>query len=109
MAQPPSSDLIRGGVLQQVLPEVPRQASDTISGTVRVNVKVNVDPSGNVTAAELDAPGPSRYFANLSLHAARDWKFTPPKMKGENVASAWLLHFGYTSAGPKVAPSQTSP
>jgi TonB family protein len=109
VAQPPSSDLVRGEVLQQVLPDVPRQASDTISGTVRVNVRVSVDPSGNVAAAELDAPGPSRYFANLSLHAARDWKFTPPKVNGENVASAWLLHFGFTSAGAKVAPSQTSP
>jgi TonB family protein len=114
VAQPPASEfvrgeLIRGEVLQQVVPDVPQKASDTISGTVRVNVKVNVDPSGNVTAAELDAPGPSKYFANLSLHAARDWKFTPPKVNGENVASAWLLHFGYTSAGAKVAPSQTSP
>jgi TonB family protein len=109
IALPPAGDLVRGAVLQQVLPDVPQKASDTISGTVRVNVKVNVDPSGNVTAAELDAPGPSKYFASLSLHAARDWKFTPPKMNGENVASAWLLHFGYTSAGPKVAPSQTSP
>ncbi len=109
IAQPPAGELVRGEVLQQVLPDVPQKASGTISGTVRVNVKVNVDPSGNVTAAELDAPGPSRYFANLSLHAARDWKFTPPKVNGENVASAWLLHFGYTSAGPKVAPSQTSP
>jgi len=109
IAQPPAGGLIRGEVLQQVLPDVPRQASSTITGTVRVSVRVNVDPSGNVTAAELDAPGPSKYFANLSLHAARDWKFTPPKVNGQNVASAWLLHFGYTSAGAKVAPSQTSP
>ena len=109
VAQSPAGGLVRGEVLNQVLPAVPRSASDTISGTVRVNVKVSVDPSGDVTAAELDAPGPSRYFANLSLHAARDWKFTPPKVNGENVASAWLLHFGYTNAGAKVAPSQTSP
>jgi TonB family protein len=109
IVQPPTSDAVRGAVLQQVLPTVPQKASETISGTVRVSVRVNVDPSGNVTAADLDAPGPSKYFANLSLHAARDWKFTPPKVNGENVASAWLLHFGYTSAGPKVAPSQTSP
>jgi TonB family protein len=109
IVQPPTSEAVRGAVLQQVLPTVPQKASETISGTVRVSVRVTVDPSGNVTAADLDAPGPSKYFANLSLHAARDWKFTPPKVNGENVASAWLLHFGYTSAGPKVAPSQTSP
>jgi len=48
------------GVLHQVLPDVPESASDTIQGTIRVNVRVNVDSSGNVVEADLTSPGPSR-------------------------------------------------
>lgn len=98
-----------GGVVHEALPDVPRSASSTITGTVRVSVKVSVDPSGNVTAAELDTAGPSRYFANLSLRAAHDWKFTAPKTNGSSAASTWILHFGYTNAGPKAVASQTTP
>jgi len=105
-AQPATAESVRGEVLQQVLPTVPQKSSDTISGTVRVGVKVSVDASGNVTNAQLDSPGPSHYFANLSLQAARGWKFTPATANGENVASEWLLRFGYTSAGPKVLSTQ---
>lgn len=104
-----SSESAAGGVLHEALPDVPRSASSTITGTVRVIVKVTVDPSGNVTAAELDAPGPSHYFANLSLRAARDWKFTPPKANGSTASSTWMLHFGYTDAGAKAVASQATP
>lgn len=103
------TDSARGGVTHESLPEVPRSASATISGTVRVNVRVNVDSSGKVTTAELNAAGPSRYFANLSLQAARDWKFTPPNVNGAPAVSTWILHFGYTNAGAKAVASQTAP
>jgi TonB family protein len=106
---PTPAESAQGGVLHEALPEVPRSASSTITGTVRVNVKVSVDPSGNVTAAELDAPGPSRYFANLSLRAAHDWKFTPATANGSNATSTWILHFGYTNAGAKAVASQATP
>jgi TonB family protein len=93
-----SSDLVRGGVLNRALPSVLRSASDTISGTVRVRVRVDVDPSGNVTGAQFDWAGPSRYFARLSMAAAREWKFRPPDVNAKNVASAWIIHFDYTNS-----------
>jgi eukaryotic-like serine/threonine-protein kinase len=99
----------RGRVVHQVLPDVPKTASDTIWGTVRVGVRVSVDSSGKVTRAELDSAGPSRYFAALSLQAARNWEFAPPSRDGGPVASAWILHFNYTNSGTSVVPSQTQP
>ena len=104
-----SAQAPRGRVVHQVLPDVPKRASNTIWGTVRVGVRVSVDSSGKVTAAQLDSRGPSRYFAALSLDAARKWEFAPPNMNGGPIASTWLLHFNYTNSGATVAPSQTQP
>ena len=98
LPSPPAAALAPGGVLNRVLPDVPRFASDTITGTVRVRVRVNVDPSGNVTAAEFDSPGPSRYFARLSMAAARGWKFRPPDANAKSAPSSWLIRFDYTRA-----------
>lgn len=88
--------IARGDVVHRVMPNVPREASDTIWGTVRVGVRVNVDQLGNVVGAEFDSAGPSKYFAGLSMAAAREWRFRPPTMNGANVPSEWVIHFGYT-------------
>ena len=95
----PPSD---GAVLQQVLPNVPQSASDTIQGRVRVSVKTTVDTSGNVSDAALELPGPSKYFAGLAMDAARNWKFTPPRVDNKNVASVWVLEFTFENDGPHV-------
>ncbi len=104
-----ANGLVAGHVLQRVMPDVPRSASNTIWGTVRVAVRVAVDASGNVTGAELQSAGPSRYFARLSLEAARKWHFAAPTQNGSPVASVWLLHFGYRHDGMGVEPSQVQP
>jgi TonB family protein len=101
--------LTPGQVAQQVVPEVPQSARDTIRGTVRVGVRISVDSAGNVTEAELDSPGPSKYFAHLALEAAQQWRFEPPKVEGRNVLSDWLLHFQFTGQGTKVIPVQSDP
>jgi TonB family protein len=101
--------LTPGQVAQQVVPDVPRSARDTIRGTVRVGVRIGVDSAGNVTEAELDSPGPSKYFAHLALEAAQQWRFEPPKVGGRNVLSDWLLHFQFTGEGTKVIPVQSDP
>jgi len=101
--------LTPGQVAQQVVPEVPRSARDTIRGTVRVGVRIGVDSAGNVTEAELDSPGPSKYFAHLALEAAQQWRFEPPKVEGRNVLSDWLLRFQFTGEGTKVIPVQSDP
>lgn len=101
--------LVAGRIVQRVLPDVPRAASNTIWGTVRVAVRVAVDSAGNVTQAELQSAGPSRYFARLSLEAARKWQFAAPVQNGAPIASVWLLHFGYRQTGTGVEPSQVQP
>ena len=99
----------RGEVLDQVLPQVPPKSLATITGTVRVIVKVEVDPSGNVTDTELDTPGPSHYFAGLAEKAARQWKFTGAEANGHGVPSEWLIRFEFVSSGVHAFPKQTAP
>ena len=99
----------KGEVLDQVLPNVSEKARATIHGKVRVSVKVHVDPSGGVSDAEFDSPGPSQFFADLALQAARKWAFTPPEVNGKSVASEWRLRFEFTPKDTKVAPTQTAP
>jgi TonB family protein len=99
----------RGEVLDQVLPDVSEKALATISGKVRVSVRAQVDPAGNVSEAEFDSPGPSQYFADLALKAARKWEFTPPEIDGRSVASAWLIRFEFSPSGVKAIPKQTTP
>ncbi len=105
----PTGPAVPGAVAQQVLPAVPQSARNTIHGTVRVAVRVSVDPDGNVQAASLESPGPSRYFANLALEAARVWKFKPPQIYGKNVASDWLLHFNFGRNDTRIVPTQLAP
>jgi len=99
----------RGEVLDQVLPDVSEKARATIHGKVRVSVKVHVDPSGSVSNAEFDYPGPSKFFADLALQSARKWAFTAPEVNGKSVASDWRLRFEFTPTDTKVAPAQIAP
>lgn len=99
----------RGEVLDQVLPDVSQKARGTIRGKVRVSVKVHVDQAGSVSGAELDSAGPSSFFAELALQAARKWAFTPPEVDGKSVASEWRLRFEFTQKDTKVIPAQTAP
>ena len=104
-----AAQLVRGEVTHQALPNVPRDASGTIWGTVRVRVRVNVDASGNVVGAQFDSAGPSKYFARLSMAAAREWKFRPPSENGSSVPSEWMIHFGYTRTDAKATPVELHP
>jgi outer membrane biosynthesis protein TonB len=70
---------------------------------------VDVDPRGRVVQAKLDAPGPSRYFARLSMAAAPDWKFTPPRVNGQIVPSEWVINFGYSEADTSASATERHP
>ena len=96
--------LVSDQVVQQVLPEVSPKARDTIQGTVRVRVKVRADASGRVVVATLDSPGPSRYFAEVALEAARGWKFSPAEFDGRVVSSDWILRFEFARTATTVFP-----
>ena len=100
---------VRGKVLQQVLPDAPQKARDTIRGKVRINIHVHVNESGSVTEATFDAPGPSQYFADRALKAAQLWKFAPAKTNGRSIPSEWVLRFEIDPADISVYPTQTAP
>jgi TonB family protein len=99
----------KGSVVQQVLPDVPERASRTITGTVKVGIDVDVNASGAVTGASIASQGPSQYFANLALKAAKGWKFAPAQVSGQGVPSVWRLEFRFRQSGPEVTPTEQKP
>ena len=99
----------KGEVLDQVLPDISEKALATISGKVRVTVMAHVNPSGNVSSADFENPGPSPYFADLALKAVRRWEFNSPEVNGHSVASQWLIRFEFTPSGVKAFPNQVTP
>ena len=106
---PATTGTTKGDVVNRVMPDVSRQASDTIHGRVSVAVRVTVDPTGDVTNAEFASHGPSAYFARIAMESARNWKFKPPLQNGRAVASAWLLRYGFKRGGVDVSPIETEP
>jgi TonB family protein len=64
-------------VTNKVLPVVSEKSRSTIHGTVRINVRVQLNPDGSVASADLDTPASSQFFANLALKAAEQWRFAP--------------------------------
>jgi TonB family protein len=104
-----SSPSARGEVLEQVLPATSEKALATISGTVRVGVKAQVDAAGNVSDVGLETPGPSRYFAEQALSAARQWVFNTPAVDGRSVPSEWLIRFEFRQSGVKASAIQSTP
>ena len=111
-AKPANSSSVRpsrGEVLDQVMPDVSDKARATIQGRVRTSVRVHVDAAGNVSDAESASPGPSKYFADLAVKAARKWVFTPPEIDGRSVPSEWQIQFVFTRSDTKATPTQTAP
>ena len=92
---PPSS-------IDEVIPEVPRSALDTIRGTVRVTMRVTLDQSGAVRTVSADDPGPSRYFERLATEAAKKWTFTPATSEEQRIM---LVKFNFTRAGATASAS----
>jgi len=102
-AKAPASD---GSVLHQVLPDIPKGALNTITGTIKVGVKVQVDPSGKVTSATYKMSGHGQYFANHAVKAAQEWTFAPPQSNGQPQPSTWLLQFRFKRSGIQVSPQR---
>jgi TonB family protein len=105
----PASTPARGQVAHKAMPDVSQKALETIRGKVRVSVKVSVDASGKVTNAAFEAPGPSKYFADAAIQAAKNWTFAPPNSNGEKVPSEWLLRFEFGPAGAETFPAEINP
>ena len=101
--------VVKGDVISRVLPNVPAGPRRTIQGKVKVSVRVAVDSSGTVSNASLENAGPSKYFANLALNAARRWRFNPAEIDGKLVPSKWILRFRFGRTTTEVVPLETSP
>ncbi len=101
----PAGNANPGSVLQQVSPVVSKSAQNTISGTIRIRIKVLVDASGNVENASFISAGPSKYFSRQAMQAAQQWKFSP----AQATARAWILHFGFRSSGIEVDSEPAKP
>ena len=80
----------------EVIPDVPRSALQTIRGTIRVSIRVTVDKQGTVIAATSVDPGPSRYFERLAMEASRQWTFAP---SGTREPRRVLVRFNFTREG----------
>jgi len=104
-----SAGSAKGEVLDEIMPDIPDKALATISGKVRVTLRAHVDPAGNVSSADFENPGPSKYFADAAQKALRRWEFTPPEVSARSVASEWLVRFEFTPSGIKAFPSQVTP
>ncbi len=82
--------------VNQIVPEPPPSALQTIQGTVRVSIRVTVDTQGKVVAVTPVDAGPSRYFERLSMEASRKWTFAPADTQEQRKA---LLRFAFTRDG----------
>jgi TonB family protein len=109
VAKNPQNGIVKGDVAERVMPNVSRNARDTIEGKIRVNVAVEVDNSGAVSAATLERSGPSKYFARMALESSRQWKFQPAQVNGKPVPSKWILRYRFGRSETEVSPSETSP
>jgi TonB family protein len=107
---PESEDEVRsqvpapsGDIVERATPDVSSSARRTIQGHIKVRVKVNVDPDGNVTGASLKEAGPSKYFARVAEEAAKRWKFVPLQDKGQDEARSWTLLFVFSRGGTEMS------
>jgi TonB family protein len=108
-SQSSTGAVVKGAVAGRVLPDVLPTARESIRGQVNVRIRVTVDPRGHVSNATLDSPGPSRYFAKVTLEAAQQWSFKPAQVNGQSVSSIWILQFQFTQAATEVTPVEVSP
>lgn len=100
---------VKGSVARRVMPSVLLDAQRTISGTLKVTLRVNVDANGQVSNVAFESPGPSKYFARVAEEAAHSWKFNPARVNGQAVSSAWKLKFEFRSSGDEASAAEETP
>ena len=110
-APPPAhtkSNASGGAATHQVMPDVPQSAKNTIRGTIKITVQVQVDANGKVTSAKFKSSGPSRYFADRTMKAAQQWQFDPPQANGQPAPSTWLIQFRLRRNGIQASPQRVT-
>ena len=99
-AEPPSPEQrsATGDGITRALPEIPPAALNTVTGRVRISVRVRVDSAGNVNQATVESPRASKYFTDRVLIAARAWKFPAGEAPQD-----WVLQFDLMREGARVS------
>jgi TonB family protein len=105
-ADVPASISDQAHVLQQTMPNISKSARETIHGTIKVRVRVDVDPTGAVRNASFVSPGPSKYFARQAMEAAQQWKFVPAQKQDSR---SWIVRFGFKRSGTEAALEPAKP
>lgn len=100
---------LKGEVVERVMPDISPEANRSIHGKFAVKVRVSVDAKGDVSNAEFDSHGPSRYFANQALQATRSWKFKAAQVDGQPVSSEWILRFEFRKNRTDCDPVEITP
>ncbi|MGP0097409.1 MAG: TonB family protein [Terriglobales bacterium] len=94
-----ASGTSEGQVVERVTPKLAPGALQSINGKIRIQVKLEVDEGGKVAKAQLKSAGPSKYFAEHALEAARRWTFRPALENGHPVRSQWIVQFTLSRRG----------
>lgn len=89
-------------IVERSIPNIPKSARDTITGKVKVRVRVEVDNSGKVVSSKFETRGPSEYFARQAKQAADKWEFAP----ATDEQRRWDLLFEFARGGTQVVPSR---
>jgi TonB family protein len=63
---------------------------------VRINVRVQLNPDGTVSSAELANPASSQFFADLALKAARQWQFNAPPSSSDALPLSTIIRFDFS-------------
>jgi TonB family protein len=81
--------------MMQVMPNTRSIPSGTIQARTRVEVQVNVDQAGRVSAAHVVSPGVNDKVSSAALSAARQWTFDPASNNGAHVMSEHTIVFEF--------------
>jgi outer membrane biosynthesis protein TonB len=79
--------------IRQVAPSVP--ADEQLARDVPVDLRITVDPAGNVSEVEQASRGADKELVRLASDAARSWHFVPARRNDETVTSELILHFTF--------------
>jgi TonB family protein len=82
--------------IRQVAPVVP--ADEHLERDVPVDLRVTVDPDGNVADIEQASHAANKNLVRVASDAARSWRFVPARKNDETVPSELILHFTFPGA-----------
>jgi len=81
--------------LREHTPTVPAGLAAQLTGTLPIDLKLNVDENGRVSGVELLSSHSSPDFVRLAGDAAYEFQFEPARMKDKAVPSDIIAHFRF--------------